>query len=111
MRIIEVVSPQDIKSFLRLPHKLYANDPEWVCPLDDDIELVFDRSQNPYFKNGDAKRWLLLNNQQKAIGRVAAFYNEKHFTQLGRKIGGMGFFECIEDEGAAQLLLNTSKIC
>lgn len=109
MRIIEVVSPQDIKSFLRLPHTLYAHDSEWVCPLDQDIELVFDRSQNPYFKNGEAKRWLLFNNKGACIGRVAAFYNEKYFSQLGRKIGGMGFFECIDDEAAATLLFDTCK--
>ncbi len=109
MRIIEVVNQQDIKAFLKLPHALYANDPEWVCPLNNDIEMVFDRQQNPYFQNGNAQRWLLVDKNNKPIGRVAAFYNEKYFAQIGRKIGGLGFFECIEDKAAAFVLFDTAK--
>jgi hypothetical protein len=52
MRIIEVITKQHIQAFLNLPRTLYATDAEWVCPLDNDIELVFNRSANPYFANG-----------------------------------------------------------
>jgi hypothetical protein len=109
MRIIEVITKQHIQAFLNLPRTLYATDAEWVCPLDNDIELVFNRSANPYFENGDAKRWLLVNEKDKTIGRVAAFYNEKYFEQNSRKIGGMGFFECEQNSEAAFLLFNTCK--
>ena len=29
-----VVSRDDLKAFIRLPHELYAQDPNWVPPLD-----------------------------------------------------------------------------
>lgn len=109
MRIIEVVTTHQQKQFLRLPHYIYKNDPEWVCPLNDDIEVVFNPNENPYFDNGDAKRWILQAENGKTIGRIAAFYNQKYFAQIGRKIGGMGFYECIDDQEAAFLLFDTAK--
>jgi hypothetical protein len=109
MRITEVVSKQDEKAFLHLPLKLYKHDKEWVCPLYDDVQHVFDREQNPYFKNGDARKWLLYSDSNELIGRIAAFYNEKYFSQSGRRIGGTGFFECINDQQAATLLFDTCK--
>jgi len=109
MEIIEVKCNRQQKDFLQFPHLLYKNDNQWVCPLNNDIEAVFDKNQNPYFTNGKAKRWLLKNNKNETIGRIAAFYNEKYFTQIGRKIGGCGFFESIENSEAAFLLFDTAK--
>jgi hypothetical protein len=109
MRIIEVVSKHDEKQFLRLPNSIYKNDLEWVCPLHNDVEAVFDETQNSYFENGKAKRWLLVDGNNDLIGRVAAFYNEKYFAQIGRKIGGLGFFECSNNNEAAFLLFDTAK--
>jgi hypothetical protein len=109
MRIKEVVSKLEQKQFLNVHHHLYKNDSEWVCPLDNDIEAVFDKEENPYFDNGDAKRWLLVNEANIVIGRVAAFYNQKYFAQIGRKIGGLGFFECTHNQEAAFLLFDTAK--
>lgn len=107
--MIEVVTNQQIQSFLRLPHHLYANDPEWVSPLENDIELVFNRNQNSYFTNGDAKRWILIDQNQQTIGRIAAFYSPIYYKNIGRNVGGMGFFECIKNQEAAFLLFDTAK--
>lgn len=109
MRIIEVESEKDKRLFLKLPHTIYQHDNEWVCPLDKDIEAVFSYELNPYFKNGNAKRWLLLDTKGSCIGRVAAFYNEKYFAQIGRKVGGLGFFECIDLKEGAFMLFDAAK--
>lgn len=109
MRIIEVVSNQQIQSFLRFPHDLYSNDPEWVSPLEIDIEQVFDRNENSYYAEGDAKRWILVNDQDKTIGRIAAFHFPTYYKTIGRKVGGIGFFECIHNQEAAFILFDTAK--
>ena len=59
MIITEVLSKRDKKEFIDLPKELYKNDPNWICPLDMEIEGVFDPAENSTFKNGEAKRWLL----------------------------------------------------
>ncbi|MCU0440985.1 MAG: GNAT family N-acetyltransferase [Bacteroidia bacterium] len=109
MKIIEVETTKHRSQFNQLPHRLYQHDQEWVSHLTKDIEAVFDPTENPYFKTGEAKRWLLLSNTNEPIGRVAAFFNTKYIEQTQQKIGGMGFFECIQDERAAFLLFDTCQ--
>jgi hypothetical protein len=62
------------KIFLEFPVQLYASDPNWIRPLDNDISAVFDPRKNPHFKQGEVIRWLLFNDEEQVIGRVAAFY-------------------------------------
>ncbi|MFI5221351.1 MAG: GNAT family N-acetyltransferase [Bacteroidia bacterium] len=109
MKIVEVNDHHGEKAFLKVPFVIYRTDANWVCPLHHDIESVFDRMENLFFHEGDAKRWLLFDDMERLIGRVAAFYNEKYFKQSGKKIGGMGFFECTQDEKAARLLFDTCR--
>src|SRR5689334_2354987 len=102
MKIQEVTSKHHIKEFLMLPVHLYKNEPSWIRPLDKDVESVFDQGVNKAFKHGQATRWLLLDDNNKTIGRVGAFINNK-ITHKGndQPTGGMGFFECINDQAAA----------
>ena len=81
MKIVEVNSKRLIKEFLLLPVKLYKNEPKWIRPLDKDIEQVFDREKNKTFKHGDAIRWILVDDKNETIGRVAAFVNNKITTK------------------------------
>jgi hypothetical protein len=110
MKIAEVTSQQQASQFLMFPVKLYKNHPYWIRPLDKDVESVFDRDKNKAFRHGECKRWLLLNDNQDVIGRVAAFVNNKT-TNKGndQPTGGMGFFECIEDQSAAFMLFDQCK--
>lgn len=107
MTIQEVRSASDKKDFLTLPDKIYKNNPHWVKPLDKDIEKVFDPKLNKFFQQGICKRWLLKNNQDEVIGRVAAFVNRKYNQE--QPTGGIGFFEVIESEEAAFFLLDHCK--
>jgi hypothetical protein len=109
MKVIEVKSKQDIRRFLDLPFTIYAEDPNWVCPLFNDIEAVFDPSRNNFFSFGKCTRWILLSDSGKTIGRIAAFINEKKAFKEDIPTGGCGFFECIEDGEAAQILFNTAR--
>lgn len=109
MRIKEVTSRKDAADFIKVQHILYKNDDHWVAPLNKDMEAVFDPEQNPFFKTGEVKRWLLLDKNNRLCGRVAAFFDQKYMNQDGKKIGGMGFFECINDLQSAFLLFDTCK--
>ena len=104
-----VKTEQDAKDFLMISVSLYKGDPSYIRPLDDDINNIFNPKKNKFFRHGEAERWLLKDQQGKVVGRIAAFINEK--TKMASKIptGGMGFFECIDDEEAVHLLLDTAK--
>ena len=110
MTIIEVADDKKLQQeFLLLPVKLYAQDANWIRPLDQDIENTFDPKKNKYFKHGEAIRWILQNSEGETIGRVAAFINHETANKEDQPTGGMGFFECIEDESVAFLLFETCK--
>jgi GNAT superfamily N-acetyltransferase len=110
MQIREVLSEGDKKEFLLLPVRLYENTPNWIRPLDADVEGVFDKVKNKTFHHGDCIRWLLTDGHGEVIGRVAAFINQKTVSKGNdQPTGGMGFFECIESKEAAFMLFDQCK--
>jgi GNAT superfamily N-acetyltransferase len=106
MRLMEVVTPAQAREFIQFPVRLYAADPSYVRPLDRDIEAVYDRARNKYFRHGELIRWLLVDEAGRTQGRVAAFVNEHTAHTFAQPTGGMGFFECIDSQEAADILLN-----
>jgi hypothetical protein len=108
MKLIEVTTPAHQKEFIEMAVRLYKNEKNWIRPLDADIEGLFHKETNKLFRNGaTAKRWLLQNDKAETIGRVAAFINPK--MKEKQPTGGLGFFECINDQEAAFLLFDTAK--
>ena len=80
----------------------------WVCPLDDDIEKVFDAERNHLFEGGEAVRWIALDDDGKAIGRIAAFYNREQ-ARVTENMGCCGFFESIDNQEVANLLFDAAR--
>jgi hypothetical protein len=92
--------------FLEVAVSLYRHDPNWIRPLDKDIDAVFDPAQNHAYKNGKLARWILLDDSGKAIGRVAVFINYDLVQNMDDAAGGMGYFECINNQKAAFMLFD-----
>ncbi len=110
MQIQEVKTPKEIREFLLLPVRLYQSTPQWIRPLDAEIGAVFDNEKNKSFRHGECIRWLLKSEQGETIGRVAAFILEKIVHKGNdQPTGGMGFFECINDQAAAFMLFDQCK--
>ncbi|RYU78677.1 hypothetical protein [Hymenobacter persicinus] len=110
MPLLVVADAAQVRQFLDLPARLYHDQPNWISPLDHEIESVFDVGKNPNFKNGEAIRWILTNAQNEVIGRVAAFVNNSTaYTDPTLPTGGMGFFECINDQAAANELFEAAR--
>jgi len=81
----------------------------WIRPLDTDIEDVFHPETNKLFRQGDCIRWVLFGNEGKPIGRIAAFYDKRLFKKDKPKVGGLGFFECIDSQEAADVLFKAAE--
>ena len=109
MKITEVNSKDTRKAFLDVPRKLYHDDPLWVCPLDKDIESVFNPAKNNFHQFGVCYRWILRDEKGNLIGRIAAFVNKKKAYNYEQPTGGCGFFDCIDSQDAADLLFDTAK--
>lgn len=109
MFLKEVNDKAAARAFLQMGKDLYRNDKNWICPLDNMVEAVFDPSKNIFFTHGEAARWVLFDENNRAIGRVAAFINRKKAFNFEQPTGGMGFFECINDEKAAFMLFDRCR--
>ncbi|MFD2999057.1 hypothetical protein ACFS7Z_01690 [Pontibacter toksunensis] len=109
MKLIEVNTPELAQEFLMVQVRLYKKDQNYIRPLDKDINNVFDPKKNKLLREGDAVRWLLQDNKGKYIGRVSAFINRKTAKKYDQPTGGMGFFDCVNDQAAANMLLDACR--
>lgn len=106
MEIVEVTNAALEKEFIDLNVRIHQSNPNYIRPLDNEIREVFDPAKNKSFKYGEAKRWILKSNG-KTIGRIAAFTNSK-YKNKGTEfpVGGIGYFDCIDDQQAANRLFD-----
>jgi len=109
MQLIQVLDKSSKKEFLEVPVILYKNDPNFIRPLNKDVNDVFDPKKNKAFRFGECARWLLKDNGT-LIGRIAAFVNKKYKNKGDEQpTGGIGFFECINNQQAADMLFDVAK--
>jgi hypothetical protein len=110
MRLIEVNDKKTVREFLEVNAKINNSNPAYIRPLDNEVNDVFDPEKNKSFKYGEAKRWILQNDQSENIGRIAAFISSKYINKGTEfSTGGFGFFDCINDQEAANKLFDQAK--
>ena len=110
MQLIEVNNAATAKDFIKVNVLMNKNNPNYIRPLDNEVNDVFDPAKNKAFKYGEIKRWILKDDNNKLIGRIAAFTNSKYINQ-GTEFatGGVAFFDCINDDNAAKILFDAAK--
>ena len=110
MQLIEVSTPQLAKDFLLVTVLINKDNPAFIIPLEKDVKEVFDPKKNKAFRFGEVRRWLLKDEQGRLIGRIAAFVNKKYKNKGDDgPVGGIGFFDCINDQHAADMLFDVAK--
>lgn len=107
MRVINVNNSETRQEFLEFPARLYENDKNYIRPLDKDIEVVFDKEKNKLFRSGECERFLFENMKGETVGKVAVFVNPKY--KMEQPTGGMGFFDCINDQETANFIFDFCK--
>lgn len=110
MQLIIVNDEKTARQFLDVHVELNKNVPGWIRPLDKDINSVFDPEKNKAFRHGECIRWILKDGKGRLTGRIAAFVNKKYKTKGDEcPVGGVGFFDCIDQQEAANLLFDTAR--
>jgi len=110
MELIQVHNKATANDFLRVNAILNRRYPEYIQPRDIDIREVFDPEKNRAFRHGECSRWLLRSDEGEYIGRIAAFVNKKYKNKGDDiPVGGIGFFDCIHDQQAADMLFDVAK--
>ncbi len=108
LEVRPVASKSDLNTFIKLPWRLYRNEPNWVPPLLFERKRFFDRDRNPFFRHAEAEYFLAWRDGR-VVGRITA-HIDRHFNEFQHHDWGMfGFFECENDPEAAKALLDTAE--
>ncbi len=106
LTIRKVESGADLDRFVKLPFRLYRDDPNWVPPLISDLKNTLTPGRNPFWNHAERELFLAMRNGT-AVGRIAAIvdrnYNEYHQSKLAM----FGYFEAEDDPEVAGALLDT----
>lgn len=103
-----VTSRSELKKFITFPYRFHRNTPNWVPPLRIDQENIFNPKRNAMLRHCDFQLFLLYE-QKRIAGRIAVYVNHTANRYWNTKIGFFGYYECIDDPGAASLLLETAE--
>jgi len=95
-------------AFIKMPWKLYRNDPHWVPPLIADMKSFIDPGKGPFFEHGQAEL-LLAFRDGKPAGRISAHVSDRHQELHGDNKGFFGFFECEDDQAVANALFAAAE--
>lgn len=104
-KIIPVKSKKELTAFIDFPHDLYKNDKNYVPEL-----FIAQRdllTTHPFHKHSSLQCFLLFDGDQ-IKGRIAAIHNTAHNTFNEANDGFFGFFDCVNDQECANLLLETA---
>jgi hypothetical protein len=109
-QLIKVDTPDLAKAFIQVNVELNKENPNYIRPLDKDINDVFNEKKNKAFRFGTAVRWILKDNKGNLAGRIAAFTNKKYKNKGDDgPVGGIGFFDCVHNQCAADMLLDVAR--
>src|SRR5882762_445499 len=96
-----------VPDFLNVVDYIYQRDPNYVRALDMDMKdrLSF---KNPFFEHGDGVLFTAHRNGF-CVGRCTAQIDRGHLSRYKDDVGFFGFFDTIEDEEVARLLVDAAS--
>lgn len=110
MQLIPVTDESLAREFIKTNIKLNRGNTAYIRPLDKEINEVFDPAKNKAFRHGETARWILKDEEGRLAGRIAAFVNKKYKNKGDdTPVGGVGFFDCINDQEAADMLFDVAR--
>lgn len=109
MQVIEVNTPSLAKDFIMANVLMNRSNPLYIRPLDNEVNDVFNVNKNKNYQYGETRRWVLKDDNGAVIGRIAAFTNTKYVNHgTDFPTGGAGFFDCINNQAAANMLFDVA---
>jgi hypothetical protein len=93
------------KDFLDVVEGIYANDANYVRPLDMEISDKLDHKKNPFFEHAEGTGWVAYKDG-KPVGRITAQIDHEHIRRHADGAGFFGYFDTVDDDEVAAALLD-----
>jgi hypothetical protein len=94
----------DVRDFLDVVSYIYADEPNFIRPLDQDLKDRLNPKKNPLFEHAEGTIFVAYRNG-KCVGRITATIDHEHLARYNDATGFWGFFDTIDDEEVARELL------
>ncbi|MFK8164202.1 MAG: hypothetical protein AB8H12_17285 [Lewinella sp.] len=98
----------DFKYFHAVLDEVYRGNDQYVFPLRVDVETVLS-DKNPVYDGTNLKLWVVLEEGKRPVGRISAFIDRERNEELDLPVGGIGYFESIEEDAVAELLFDAAE--
>lgn len=108
LRISEVLTAADKTAFLRVPHLVFADDPNWVAPLDLERREHLDPKKNPYFQHADVQLFVAYDGDR-PVGRISAQHDRLRLEHHRDGRGQFGFLDAVDDVRVFAALLGAAE--
>jgi GNAT superfamily N-acetyltransferase len=108
LEVRPVSSRRELRTFIKLPWRLYRDEPNWVAPLVMDLKKRLDQGKNPFFKHAEAQYFLAYRGGR-PVGRISAHVDRNFNEFQDNEWGLFGWFECEDDPEAARALLDVAE--
>jgi hypothetical protein len=102
------MSGKDLEAFIRLPWRLYTNDPAWVPPLLMERRDFFHAVKNPFFEHAEVQLFL-AERDGKVVGRISAQIDQLMLKHFAPGTGQWGFLECDDDLEISRKLIEAAE--
>ena len=100
---VDLDNKKQVRDFLDLPLRIYADIPQWVPPLQMDDRLRLDPKRYPFYRHSQAGFFLAYEGTV-AVGRLAAIDNRLHNQYNNEATAFFYLFECINRQEVANAL-------
>lgn len=104
---VDTENKKQVKRFVELPFRIYADCPQWVPPLNVDAYNQLNRKKHPFHEHSDVNFFLAVRDGRD-VGRIAVIENKPFNTYHNEKTADFYLFECEDDKEAATTLFNTA---
>jgi len=106
IEIIAVEGGSELRDFIDLPWRIYADYPNWAPPLRAEVRRLLDPRKHPFWEFSERVLFLARRGSV-TVGRIAGIVDRNYNQCHSEKMGVWGFFECADDQEAAQALFSS----
>ena len=100
---------RDFESFFDAPFSAYGSDSLYVSPLRSDLQNFLSLDKNPLFESEDSFTYFTVHKGDKVLGRIVAHVHTQSNALYNLNRAYFGFFDCIDDDGVAKMLLGAAE--
>lgn len=103
---VDTENKKQVRRFVELPYRIYADCQQWVPPLNVDAYNQLNRKKHPFHEHSDVEFFIAVRDG-KDVGRIAAIENKPFNKYHNERTADFYLFECENDLEAATALFET----